>query len=75
MAKKLVAVAYSAKMAYYVSYCFLTYLPILGDEYVKKVKNKRKIQKELEFTWTLELKPTCPHVIIMFLSIIKDTSV
>ena len=34
LAKKLVASAYSAKMAYYVSHCFLTYLPILGDGYI-----------------------------------------
>ena len=34
VAKKLVAVAYSAKMAYYVSHCLLAYLPILGDGYV-----------------------------------------
>ena len=34
VAKKLVAVAYSAKMAYYVSRCLLTYLPILGDGYI-----------------------------------------
>ena len=33
VAKKLVAVAYSAKMAYFVSRCLLTYLPILGDSY------------------------------------------
>ena len=36
VAKKLVAVAYSAKMAYYVSHCLLTYLPLLGDGYVGK---------------------------------------
>ena len=34
VAKKLVAMAYSAKTAYYVSHCLLTYLPILGDGYV-----------------------------------------
>ena len=34
MAKKLVAMAYSAKMAYYVRRCLLTYLPILDDGYV-----------------------------------------
>ena len=31
VAKKLVAVAYSAKMAYYVSSCLLTYLPKQND--------------------------------------------
>ena len=34
VAKKLVAVAYSAKMAYYVRWCLLTYLPILDNGYV-----------------------------------------
>ena len=34
VAKKLVAMAYSAKMVYYVSCCLLTYLPKLGDVYV-----------------------------------------
>ena len=32
--EKLLAVAYSAKTAYYVSHCLLTYPPILGDGYV-----------------------------------------
>ena len=39
VAKKLVAVAYSAKMAYFVSHCLLTYLPILGDGYIWKSEN------------------------------------
>ena len=36
VAKKLVAVAYSAKMAYFVRRSLLTYLPILGDSYIGK---------------------------------------
>ena len=72
MAKKLVAVAYSAKMAYYVSHCLLTYLPILGDDYVWRREKWAQNTKWTWSTWTIELKPTCVHVLIIFVSIIKD---